>query len=91
MRLRIAAIAKEDLAPALRNGGFDAVYIVGNAAEALEMLEKILRGREFDLVLLDDVLAKDIGRSKLSEIRYRHPLPAIVELRTARSRATSLS
>ncbi len=91
MRLRIAAIAKEDLAPALRNGGFDAVYIADCAAEALRVLEDIMRKREFDLVLLDDILAKEIGRSKLGEIRYKHPLPAIVELRTTRSRATSLS
>jgi len=91
VRLRIAAIAREDLAPALKNGGFDAVYVAGDAAEALGMLEEILRRREFDLILLDDVLAKEIGRSKMSEIKYKHPLPAIVELKTARSRVTSLS
>lgn len=91
MRLRIAAIAKEDLAPTLRGGGFDAVYVASGAAEALGVLEGILREKRFDLVLLDDVLAKEIGKSKLSEIKYKHPLPAIVELKTARSGSTSLS
>jgi len=91
MRLRIAVIAKEDLAPALKNGGFDAVYIVKGAVEALGLIESIIRERSFDLVLLDDVVAKEIGKSRLSEIKYKHPLPAIVELKTARGRFTSLS
>lgn len=91
MKLRIVAIVKEDLARTVSRGGFSEVFVASNKAEALELLEKVIRKKEFDLVVLDDALAAELGKGTLSRLKYENPFPAIVELKTQRAKRTNVS
>mgnify|MGYP001772889648 CR=1 FL=1 len=88
--MRIAAVVREDIAPAVSKGGFAAVFVVRGRAEAAEVLERIARERSYDLVLLDDAIALELGREFLSRLKYENPFPAIVELKV-KSRPARLS
>ncbi|QOJ79530.1 hypothetical protein IG193_03470 [Infirmifilum lucidum] len=84
MRLRIGAVVLEDLEGAIAGSGVDKVYVVAGPQEALRVIEEVVKRRDVDLLLVDDVLVSQIGKSKLAEIKYRNPFPAIVELETNR-------
>ncbi|MGC9107492.1 MAG: V-type ATP synthase subunit F, partial [Infirmifilum sp.] len=73
-----------DLEKAIEASGVDRVYVVDNWKEALKVIEEVVNKKEVDLLLIDDVLARLIGKGKLSEIKYKSPLPAIIELETNR-------
>ncbi len=84
MRLRIGAVVLKDLERAIAGSGVDKVYVVAGPQEALRIIEEVVRKRDVDLLLVDDVLASQIGKSRLAEIKYRSPFPAIIELETNR-------
>ncbi|MEZ0345185.1 MAG: V-type ATP synthase subunit F [Infirmifilum sp.] len=83
-KLRIGAVVLEDIGKALSASGVDKVFIVKNAQEALSVINEVIAKKEIDLLLVDDVIVSLIGKSKLVEIKYKHPFPAIVELETNR-------
>jgi len=84
MKLRIGAVVLSDLEKAMLKSGVDKVYVVSGAQEALKVIDEVVRKMDVDLLLVDDVIANQIGKSKLTEIKYRNPFPAIVELETNR-------
>lgn len=91
MKLRIAAIVRGDLAGAVSKGGFSEVFVVGDRAEAMKILERIVREKSFDLVLLDDALAAELGKGALLRLRYENPFPVVVEMKTSRTQRKKLS
>ncbi|NAZ24787.1 hypothetical protein [Thermofilum sp.] len=80
--MRIAAIVFRDLEEALKAGGADIVIAVENPSEAITHIENIIREKKADLILVDDKIVARIGKGKLKEIKYKYPVPAIVELET---------
>ncbi|MEM3892582.1 MAG: V-type ATP synthase subunit F [Thermofilum sp.] len=91
MKLRIAAIVREDLAGAVSKGGFSEVFVVKEKSEALAILERITREKSFDLVVLDDTLAAELGRGTLARLKHENPFPAIIEMKTSRLKRVRLS
>lgn len=84
MKLRIGAVVLEDLKEAMEKSGVDRVFVAKDGSEAMRIVEEVVRSGEVDLLLLDDVLASQMDRRRLTELKYRTPLPAIVELETRR-------
>jgi|GEM_PF-2258883 vacuolar-type H+-ATPase subunit F/Vma7 len=88
--MKIAAIVLRDLEDALRAGGADIVIAVESPADALNSVERLVRERGADLILIDNAIVSRIGKEKLKELKYRYPYPAIVELARATSARPAL-
>ena len=81
--MKIAAIVLKDLEDALRTGGANIVIAVVNPAEAISRIESLVKEKKVDLILVDDKIVSRIGRGKLKEIKYKYPVPAMIELGNA--------
>jgi len=76
--LKIVAVGSRVFVTGLRLAGIEGL-IVESGKEALDIVNKLLKDKEVGLVLLSDDISKSI-RSKLNEIRSKHPTPLIYEV-----------
>lgn len=67
------------------------MFVANDKSEALGILERIAKERSFDLILLDDVLAAEIGKGTLAKLKHENPFPTVVEMKTSRIKRVKLS
>ena len=76
--MKIVAVGSKVFVTGLRLAGIEGL-VVDSGKEALNMVNKLVKDKEVGLVLLSDDISKSI-RSKLNEIRSKHPTPLIYEV-----------
>ena len=76
--MKIVAVGSKVFVTGLRLAGIEGL-IVDSGKEALDMVNKLIKDKEVGLVLLSDDISKSI-RSKLNELRSKHPTPLIYEV-----------
>ena len=76
--MKIIAVGSKVFVTGLRLAGIEGL-VVESDKEALNMVNKLVKDKEVGLVLLSDDISKSI-RSKLNEIRSKHPTPLIYEV-----------
>lgn len=76
--MRIVAVGSRVFVTGLRLAGIEGL-IVESGKEALDIVNKLLKDKEVGLILLSSDVSKSI-RSKLNEIRSKHPTPLIYEV-----------
>jgi V/A-type H+-transporting ATPase subunit F len=75
--LKIVAIGSRVFVTGLRLAGIEGLIV--DSSKALDTVNKLIKDKEVGLVLLSDDISKSI-RSKLNEIRSKHPTPLIYEV-----------
>jgi len=71
------AIGSRVFVTGLRLAGIEGLIV--DSSKALDTVNKLIKDKEVGLVLLSDDISKSI-RSKLNEIRSKHPTPLIYEV-----------
>lgn len=76
--MKIVAVGTRVFVSGLRLAGIEG-FKVDNSAEALDAVNRLLKDKEVGLILLSDDISRSI-RSRLNEIRSKHPTPLIYEV-----------